>query len=157
MQISISYRGTGWVGQAESGLDACIPDAGDRAPDVIGLKRKGVSFPLRLFDILRGTDHVLLVGLAGPEVGERLADAARLAGDLRTRFGGHVRAVAVVTEDQTIEPPGIAVLHDRDGAFRKAYGAGDTSLLIRPDGHIGWRGRSFGDAGLVAYLANLLA
>ncbi len=35
------------------------PAAGDRAPDVGALRRRNVSFPVCLFDILRGTEHVL--------------------------------------------------------------------------------------------------
>jgi hypothetical protein len=39
------------------------PQAGDRAPDVRGLRHSGVGHPLRLFELLRGTAQTLLLYL----------------------------------------------------------------------------------------------
>ena len=59
-QILVSYRGTRWVRDDAVGvLDDAVPQAGDRAPDAGELRRHGIGYPLRLFDLLRGTEHVL--------------------------------------------------------------------------------------------------
>src|SRR3712207_2117726 len=76
-QIRVSYRGTGWVGNSGGAAEAGYPAAGDRAPDAGGLLRRGLGFPLRLFDVLRGTEHVLIAHLPpGGEASEKLADLA---------------------------------------------------------------------------------
>ena len=75
-QIRVSYRGTGWVRDDAIGLDAGAPMAGDRAPDAGGLTRHGIGFPLRLFDMLRGTEHVL-----SPCRADAARDLAALAGE----------------------------------------------------------------------------
>ena len=62
-QIRVSYRGTGFVRDDGGSPDAMHPVAGDRAPDVSGLRRRDLGFPLRLFDLLRGTEHVLVAYL----------------------------------------------------------------------------------------------
>jgi hypothetical protein len=51
--------------------------------------------------------------------------------------------------------PGIALLHDRQGAFAAAYGTEEASFLVRPDGYLGWRGRSWRDAGLLLHLGGI--
>ncbi len=51
------------------------------------------------------------------------------------------------------EQPDIALYQDQQGAFARSYGAGETALLVRPDGYIGWRGRSWQEAGLSAHIA----
>ena len=62
-QLLVNYRDSPWVAEDSGTADAQDhgPRPGDRAPDVLGLRRKGVGFPLRLFDVFRGTDHVLLI------------------------------------------------------------------------------------------------
>src|SRR5262245_19452467 len=55
-QIDLSYRGTGWVRDDMQGLGSPAPGAGDRAPDAAGLKRYGIGFTQRFFDVLRGTE-----------------------------------------------------------------------------------------------------
>src|SRR5215469_11623047 len=77
-QIAISYRGASAVSEAAEGVDDAVPKAGDRAPDAGGLRREGIGFPLRLFDILRGTEHVLLVRLGGASAASELTALAEL-------------------------------------------------------------------------------
>jgi hypothetical protein len=130
-------------------LDAAVPAAGDRAPDAGGLTRRGIGFRPRLFDVLRGTEHVLVAHVAGAE---GVADLAAWAREARARLGPDVRVVAVTSEDGIPDQPGIAVPRDRDGAFAHAYGSRGASFLVRPDGYIGWRGLSWRDAGLLSHL-----
>jgi hypothetical protein len=150
-QIRVSYRGTPWVRDDAPGLEEKVPAAGDRAPDAGGLVRHGIGFPQHLFEILRGTGHVLLGYFAGADAAKELADFAALGEKLRAF---PLRNVAV-TADPLPDQPRVGVLHDREHAFAAAYGASEASFLVRPDGHIGWRGRSPHDPGLRAHLARL--
>jgi hypothetical protein len=61
--------------------------------------------------------------------------------------------VVAITQESAAEQPNIALYHDRNGAFAKIYGARPISFLIRPDGYIGWRGASWRDDGLAAFLS----
>lgn len=137
-QVRISYAGTAWV----------QGDAGDRAPDATGLRRRGVGFPVRLFDILRGTEHVLLVRLGREEV----PDLAAFARKISSRSGIPLRIVGIVQEEGVNEQAGIALYRDAENSVAHTYGSAATAFLIRPDGYIGWRGKSYRDAGLVTYL-----
>ena len=63
---TLSFRDPGEVRLRDEAGDAAAPlRAGDRAPDAQGMRRLGFGFPLRLFDLLRGTGHVLLAQLPG--------------------------------------------------------------------------------------------
>ena len=155
-QIRISYKGTDWVRDDGPTFDATVPAAGDRAPDAGGLHRHGVGFPVRLFDIVRGTEHVLVVHPTGADSMADAADLAAFAAAMRARYGSRVRIVAVTEAGGGPERHGIALFHDRQGAFAAAYGAQAASFLVRPDGYIGWRGLSWRDAGLAAYLGKVL-
>src|SRR5262249_8032929 len=50
-QILISYRGSPWVRDDGDDLGPAVPAAGDRAPDAGGLRRHGVGFGIRLFEV----------------------------------------------------------------------------------------------------------
>jgi FAD binding domain len=153
-QVLVSYRDTPWVRDDEQGLEG-VPAAGDRAPDATGLRRPGVSFPVRLFDVLRGTEHVLIAKVDAPAAQVGIGDLEDLAQELFAQFGSRLRVVAIsrgVFPDRFRCP----LFHDADGAFSRAYGGTDATFLVRPDGHIGWRGRSWRDEGLRAYLARIL-
>jgi 2-polyprenyl-6-methoxyphenol hydroxylase-like FAD-dependent oxidoreductase len=158
-QIPVSYRGTGWV--RDDGGEAAEtghPVAGDRAPDAGGLRRHGHGFPLRLFDLLRGTEHVLLAHLPGDAAAARgLADLEDFAREARSWPGAaRLRVAAVVAGGEAAEDrPGVALLHDREGAFAAAYGGREACFLVRPDGYLGWRGGSWRDVGLLAQLGRV--
>jgi 2-polyprenyl-6-methoxyphenol hydroxylase-like FAD-dependent oxidoreductase len=147
-QIPISYRGSPIV-RDDAGPEVPGPQAGDRAPDVPGLERQGVGFPLRLFDVLRGTDHVLLLR---PEA-EDDAALETFARDLKTRLGGRIRLV-VVTDGEPGQRPHLAPVRDGQRRFEAAYGPA-RAFLVRPDGHIAWRGKSWRAAGLTEFLNRL--
>lgn len=151
-QILVAYHESGIVrddaGPAVAGL---VP--GDRAADVGGLARQGLGFPLRLFDMLAGTDHVLLARIDGEDVAGALVDFAAFAADWRRSHGVPLRFVAIVADGP--QQPGVAVLHDPAGRFGAAYG-GASAFLVRPDGYIGWRGPSFRHDGLADYFETLM-
>lgn len=148
-QLLVSYRGTGWV-QEHHGEHATGPSAGDRAPDAAGLRRHGVGYSVRLFDILRGTDHVLLAhGAGGDEI-----DFSRLAQDL-AGFRLPLRIVRIAASD-VADQPGVATYRDAEGSFAKAFGAPEGAFLIRPDGYVAWRGQSHWAPGLISCMSRLL-
>jgi len=149
-QVRVSYNGTAWVRDDVGPVDAG-PAAGDRAPDIAGLRRRGVGFPVHLFDILRGTEHVLCVRLDRDSAPDFATFARKLSSESRIPL----RIVGIVREEGVDEQAGIALYHDAADAFAHTYGSAATAFLIRPDGYIGWRGKSYRDAGLVAYLDRL--
>jgi hypothetical protein len=151
-QLRVSYRATDWVRDDAPDLDPGIPVAGDRAPEVVGLRRKGIGFPIRLFDVLRGTEHVLMVHLSQSPSAEIFAGAIKLAQDLRTRFGSLVRVVAI-SDTELADEFALACYRDAEREFAKAYGPHDTMFLVRPDGYIGWRGQFLNNEGLIAHLS----
>ena len=51
--------------------------------------------------------------------------------------------------------PFLTILHDPDGGFGEAYGTEAGAILVRPDGHIGWRGASWRQRGLAAYFETM--
>jgi 2-polyprenyl-6-methoxyphenol hydroxylase-like FAD-dependent oxidoreductase len=153
-QVLVSYSGTPWVRDDGQELEG-VPAAGDRAPDATGLRRHGVSFPVRLFDVLRGTEHVLIAKVDAPALQGVISDLEDLAQELFALFGPRLRVVAIAG---SVFPGGFRcpLFHDADGAFSRAYGRADATFLVRPDGHIGWRGRSWRDEGLRTHLARIL-
>src|SRR6185312_17328288 len=80
---------------------------------------------------------------------------AMFARELATRFGSRLRVVAVAAGAALAEPFAVATCGDAEGAVSAAYGAQAAVFLVRPDGYIGWRGRSWQDAGLLAHLGRV--
>jgi len=151
-QIRVTYRGGDWVQDEFSGQPG--PHAGDRAPDCIGLRRRHVGFPLRLFDVLRGTEHVLLVPCAAAQPGA-VQQLEQLLAAMPGRLAGYLRVVAITPAGTTLpERPGAQTLIDAAGAFEAAYGA-RAAYLVRPDGYVGWRGAPDNLASLSAHLRRL--
>ncbi|GJD66825.1 FAD-dependent monooxygenase [Methylobacterium frigidaeris] len=151
-QVSISYRRTDWVKDEAGEPDGVGPAAGDRAPDVIGLVRQGLGFPVRLFDVLRGTEHVLVVHLNGACEGATVQDLFDWMQHQAYLLRAHLRVVVIARDVAGHALLGAELLEDRGRAFAAAYGDRAMSYLVRPDGHLGWRGRSWRDAGLQEHL-----
>ena len=142
-QMTVSYRGSPIV-RDEAGVDIPGPKAGDRAPDMDGLAQLGVGFPVRLFDALRGTAHVVIVRV------DTGGDVEAFAGEIACRYGGAVKLIAIVDGTLT-QHPGMTVLRDDQQRFGAVYGPAGA-FAVRPDGYIGWRGQSWREGGLFAYL-----
>ncbi len=147
-QILISYRGTDWIENATSADTESIgPVAGDRAPDCQGLRRSGVGFPLRLFDVLRGVKHVLVAYCPATEDGSQLADLVEFSAE--TGLAGFLRRVAILEPGvAAAQPFTVPVYQDAGGEFKAAYGSKRFAMLIRPDGHLAWRGESWREPAL---------
>jgi hypothetical protein len=121
--------------------------AGDRVPDG-PLRTPGTSSHLRLFDLLRGPQITVLA--VGPIPTDRLAS-------LHAHFGDYVRVVSITAGRADPEPPdGVEIACDPGGRTARILGARRPTLfVVRPDGHVGFRGT--GDIGPVeAYLDTIL-
>jgi hypothetical protein len=144
-QLYVNYRGSDWVAEKLSRPEAMAagPRPGDRAPDVSGLRREGVDFPLRLFDLFRGTHHTLLVYRATETDQAGLETTAALVGALRQRCGAHLKSYAIVSPDVVVSAgasDACPTVVDSQQSFRRAYAAGaGMAYLVRPDGYVGFR------------------
>ncbi|MGW6913960.1 FAD-dependent monooxygenase [Kitasatospora sp. NPDC054939] len=113
------------------------PRPGDRAPDCRGLHRPLATYPVRLFDLLRGPRHSLLLYAApGTAAGplHRCAEAARTAAH------GLLDAYAVLAPEARGEDFALPYARDTEGDFRRVYAArGGEAVLVRPDGYLAAR------------------
>jgi 2-polyprenyl-6-methoxyphenol hydroxylase-like FAD-dependent oxidoreductase len=152
-QLLVSYPRSPLVG--EDGSFESGPEPGSRAPDARGLARAGMAFPVRLFELLRGTDHVLLLYVDTPASLDRLRG---MAATLVEHAPERVRAYAVVAPE--LDPGWLPIgsVQDAEGSFRVAYGAsGECAYLVRPDGYVGYRQCPLDADGVLRALATVLA
>ncbi|MEU4261975.1 FAD-dependent monooxygenase [Streptomyces argenteolus] len=150
-QLLVGYRGSPLVAPDGSSHDGPAP--GDRAPDCGGLTYALATFPVRLFTVLRGRDHTLLLYADHEEQTDRFdevwAAAARAA-------PGLLNACAVLAPE--VRAPGLRLpaVHDGLDEFRSAYGArGGEAILVRPDGCLGLRAAPAAGPELRAHLEML--
>ncbi|MBP2364909.1 FAD-dependent monooxygenase [Pseudonocardia parietis] len=137
-QLLVGYRGSPVVGTPDAGLAPDAPQAGDRAPDARGLRRDVAQFPLRLFELLAGPTHTLLLYA---DTDETAALLDKVLDAVPARAAGALAAYAVLADGIDGSTVQVPVLRDAAGEFRAAYRAGDgTTVLVRPDGYIGHRG-----------------
>lgn len=151
-QISVNYRGA--PGLVETGVAPdCPVRAGDRAPDAGGLVREGFGHFMRLRELSPDTNHMLITVADGAS--DIDAIRAGLAG-LREKFAHVLLAYAMHTKgllppvDYTLE------VADGEGRFCETYGASaGTTLVIRPDGHVGYRAEGFDADDVAAFMSTL--
>jgi 2-polyprenyl-6-methoxyphenol hydroxylase-like FAD-dependent oxidoreductase len=157
-QILVNYRDSVWIKDAYADRPKNAVRAGDRAPDADGLRRDQVGFPFRLFDLLRGTDHVLVVYLTRGRIREWTREVEALARDLADAYGPLVRVVAVAAEGADApEIIGATLVQDAGKGFARAYAARTGLIcLVRPDGYIAYMGNALDRGGLFAFLEEAL-
>ncbi|MET7370254.1 FAD-dependent monooxygenase [Streptomyces sp. NPDC005566] len=134
-QLLVGYRGSPVVGPDGTAHDGPAP--GDRAPDCGGIEYGLASFPVRLFTLLRGRDHTLLLYADDEEQPERFDEVAAAA---ERAAPGLLNACAVLAPK--VRAPGLRLpaVHDGLDEFRSMYGArGGEAILVRPDGYLGLR------------------
>ncbi|WP_432146287.1 FAD-dependent monooxygenase [Streptomyces sp. bgisy084] len=148
-QLLVGYRGSPIVGTDRQPPGG--PAAGDRAPDCDGLRHDLTTFPSRLFDLLRGPDHTLLL-YADDEA--QLAPYDEVVASARRGAQGQLSAWVVAAPHLRTDGLALPVVHDGLDAFRRMYGArGGEGFLIRPDGYLGLREAPVSAPGLTAHLA----
>ena len=133
------------------------PSAGDRAPDV-ELTAPDVAQTRRLFDVLRGKDHTVLLFDGAAATTEGYQNLETIARRIRARYGKHVAVHVVVphaTVPRVLEWDG-SILLDGHRALHRRYGAGSECLyVIRPDGYIGYRSQPAQVEPVMGYLATI--
>ncbi|MEU6283000.1 FAD-dependent monooxygenase [Streptomyces sp. NPDC047028] len=124
------------------------PAPGDRAPDCGGLMDAIAAFPLRLHDLLRERDHVLLLYADSSDGAKGFPELAEGAEEL-----AHGRLLTYCVLPEQVDAGHVVtlpVLRDCGGEFRSQYASdGPTAFLVRPDGHLSAR-VSPADAGTLA-------
>ncbi len=142
LQLKVCYPVTALNGSAREGGSAV--QAGDRAPDSLGLTPQGTE--VRLFDMLRGTHATALA--FGPR-------STAIATALATEFPLHLRSVSVLSASSLPSaPPDSLVVIDADGHAHRDYDVdGDTLLIVRPDGYVAARVTDADKSELLGYLS----
>lgn len=155
-QLLVHYTDSPIVGDDP---DAPGPDAGprpgERAPDATGLRRSGVTGPLRLHELFRHTGHTLLLWATSEPAWSEAMDVAE---DVASRSAGRVRAAVLVPASLADTAVFGATLVDQHGNLAAAYGFGDASTapaacLVRPDGYVSYRSSRLDIGRLFAHLA----
>ncbi|WP_079424438.1 MULTISPECIES: FAD-dependent monooxygenase [Streptomyces] len=156
-QLLVGYPDSPVVVRPSPGeADGTGPGPGERAPDCGGLAGEVPAYPLRLFDLLRDREHVLLVYTDGAWDAYVPGLAALTGGSP----AGRLTAYAVLTEGGTA-PAGatpMPVYRDARGEFALRYGVrAPTAFVVRPDGYLGARLCPPAAEGLAGYLAGVFA
>lgn len=158
-ELDVGYRGSSLVGSARPPVRGAGPAErlrflrgprpGDRAPDA--RVRDASGAPVRLFDRFRGPHATLLLFAGVRSTPDHLVGVAdRVAGVV----GDDIRACFVLAAG--LAPAGLPadrILLDPDVEARQVYGTRSEALyLVRPDGHIGFRGQPAEAPALLAHL-----
>jgi pentachlorophenol monooxygenase len=110
--------------------------------------------PIRLFDLLHGTDHVLLASIPDPSAAGQVA---ALATTLRARFGRHLRIYGIAADPLLADLPGLPVFLDEGGGFSQAYGStARAAWIVRPDGYVGHRTAELREEDVLHYFEKIL-
>jgi len=159
-QLAFHYRRSSIVAEDWSGSNGAAPRAGDRAPDA-AVRRGSDAEAMQLFDVLRGTNHVLLL-FSGekPETG-KLQELRALGASIQSQWRGLLSVYLVSTEASlpaNINGDGPTVVVDPELACHVQYGTRQPSLyLIRPDMYIGYRARPVQRDALQRYLSGIFS
>ncbi len=140
-QLLIDYGAGPLVRRPDDPADWRTVAPGRRAPDATGLTRELVTGPARLFSVLTGARHVLLVYVAGAV---EVAAIEELCATATAAAHGALDCYLVADPGADLGDTVLPVLRDTAGAFADAYSPGPIALhLVRPDGYL-----SFVSAGL---------
>ena len=161
-QLLVGYPDSPIVGPAvphSPDVGALSAQPGGRAPDCRELHSTIATYPLRLFDLLRGTGHTLLLYADATEAsaGSIFPQLAALAEE---RANGQLGTYVITPDDVGLAGDGVLppVLRDSAGQFRAAYGAtGMEAFLIRPDGYLGTRVAVTEEGALLDHLSRIFA
>jgi len=162
-EMEVNYRESPVVAEYHEGLFASIasfgggPRAGDRALDAEGLRlRDGKS--ARLFELLRGDDHKLLL-FGGARAGaSQYAALASTAKKIADKYKDKVTTYIVAggnEPDATAGWNGDAIIDSADTLHRAYHAVSSCAYIIRPDGYIAYRSFPADAARLMEYLGRI--
>ncbi|MGX1855355.1 FAD-dependent monooxygenase [Streptomyces sp. NPDC055299] len=148
-QLLVTYRGSPLAVPGPAPHRGPAP--GDRAPDCGGLRFGLTAFPSRLFDLLRGQEHTVLL-YADQEA--QLAAYEEVVAAARSAAHGRLDVWVIVAVHTPADGLPLPVVQDARGEFRQRYGAaGGAGFVIRPDGYVGLRSAQVSGPELVSGLA----
>jgi hypothetical protein len=168
-ELAINYRHSPIVEQHPNGrlgellssghFHASGPHAGDRAPDgLVPLAPGGEE--IRLFDLLKGTRHLLLLFVGLRAHSEATQNQREMLTKITQEFPDLLSLYFVSpnsSESKDLPKKTTEVL-DVDGRLHRAYSGGDGALfLVRPDGYIGFRSQPGDLVNLRAYLSRIIS
>ncbi len=161
-ELSINYRKSPIVAEHHGGHFSRGhliggPRAGDRAPDAAPLLRPDGT--TRLFEMLRGTKHTLLLLAEAESNGTSYQRLAALADEISAQYGQQINSYLVAAGDKA--PVGLtsraSIVLDPELALHHRYGAASECLyLIRPDSYIAFRSYPADADSLHDYLKTVL-
>ncbi len=163
-QLAVNYRQSPIVGEYNEGLYGAIaaviggPRAGDRAPDAARLRSRDGK-PLRLFDLLRGDTHKLLLISGAQPSADDMARLVSAGKQVSAKFAANVTAY-LVTQGNTPAPvgwDGETIFDNGELLHRAFHAAGACAYIIRPDGYIGYRSFPPDAPRLIEHLSQILA
>jgi len=138
-QLWTNYRESPAV--VQSGPVKAGPQAGDRAP--YGFFEEGPDAAESIFEVLRGPEHHLLI-FEGRNQNPAPPDLRKIEQDLRSLLDYYGMTIRMHTVQK-----GNRNLHER-------YGEGSPVLyLVRPDGHVAYRGPAEDPDGIGSYLDDM--
>ena len=156
----------GGLGEEAIGLRSWMdfshgPGPGERAIDH-PVQEVGKHGEKRLFQLISGTPHALLLFCGVAETAEAYERIVELGRSIRDRHSGRIEVFLVQINPQPVGtrvvPWDGPLLFDRAGALHKCYGCrSDCLYLIRPDGHIAYRCQPANLQNLDEYLMRLFA
>lgn len=112
------------------------PAPGDRAREAdVRINGK----PGHLHDVLHGTHHTVLLFTGLDDHARPAVELCRIAEQIERSYPGLVRA-RVISAERFADHP--AALGDPDRSVHRQYGiTSAAAFVVRPDGHVGYRGR----------------
>ena len=136
------------------------PKPGERAPDAL-VVRMPSSETTHLLNVLRDPRWTLLLFAGTTPTEHSVTALERISAPLAKTYGTRVAAYLVLAEQPPIpvhENWAAGFLMDREHYLHEKYGVTSPCLyLLRPDGHIAFRGRIDDAENLHAYLARVFA
>jgi 2-polyprenyl-6-methoxyphenol hydroxylase-like FAD-dependent oxidoreductase len=133
------------------------PAPGDRVGDLA--LAGAIDGRARLFELLRGTRHTLLLFDGAAATPEGYENLERIGRSVRERWGKLIDVHVVIPGGR--KPRGFgwdgSIVNDVDGALHKHFGARSECLyLIRPDGYVAYRCQPAMSDKLEAYVGRVL-
>lgn len=155
-QLLIDYSGSPIVSDSARAASDHHVRGGQRAPDAKGLTRGAVTTPVRLFDLLSGRDHTLLLHAGAGTTPEHVEQFERLADAVVGATRGLADVYLIAAPDADVDATVLPVIRDAAGDFARAYGAGTPAVfVVRPDGYVGCASSDIGEDGVEETLQHL--